>query len=880
MKLFLFILIILSCRGVLPGAQIVVEEEIVQPDIKRVLFVGSYHAEQASGRKVLSAINLQFEKAGYHTDVRAVYLDAKRVSSMEARRSLLETHLREIPGDLDLIIVSDEEANEVFFTLDMPLVRETPVVFCGVVKHDPLPGFEHVTGVVSDIDYGEVFLLGRKLFPEARRAYVFSDMSGAGRVHNRLAREQLARCAGDFPIYYENDTVMEVKDVIRQFEEIYPISFVILTTWQQGVQGTYLDPDIYYSMYANACPVPIFSATDVGLGRGIFGGKISFSNQQGVQAGQLAVRILNGEEAGAIPVDTVRSVPVFDDFELRRWRLDYSELPPDSMVLNKGESFWKMYESYILLALGCFAVLLFLLVFLFYYHLRYRKMLKRSVYLEKAAQQMADILKKKTEILSNTLSSMSEGILVVDEQLRIMEINRTSIEGLGCGEHVINKPLRDICELGRDRDGNGLEGLVRASMRDRVRKDLALDTVLIPCGAPVQKVAGSISPLINTSGDVRGAVIMFRDITREWKQRKFLSISINALQAYSWFYDKETGKLDFGEGFVDDKTLKEELNTFEKFVKRIHPDDLGAVEEMMTRSVQEGNKEFTISFRFDNRNEGAYNWWECRGIVETIELGNGQSGKFVYGMCIDIGRHKLAEERLEQALRKAEESDKLKSAFVANISHEIRTPLNSIVGFTNLLVDDGYSYEEKIMFKDAISNNSHDLLRLLDDVLDLSRLEAGMETVNVGVCDMCFLVRSMLDIGHLNVSKGVEMIDEGPVGELLVLTDEVKLTKVFLNLIGNAKKFTTRGCIRVGAKVSSDGEWIECYVADTGMGISAEVLDHVFDRFFKANEFVPGTGLGLPICQAIMELLGGDIQVFSEVNKGTTICFRIPYRKP
>ena len=145
-------------------------------------------------------------------------------------------------------------------------------------------------------------------------------------------------------------------------------------------------------------------------------------------------------------------------------------------------------------------------------------------------------------------------------------------------------------------------------------------------------------------------------------------------------------------------------------------------------------------------------------------------------------------------------------------------------------------------FRDTIANNSRDLLGLLDDVLDLSRLEAGQETWYPGICDMRFLVHSVLDIGHLNVAPGVELVERGPREELLVITDELKLTKVFLNLLRNAKKFTTRGYIIVGANVSEDGNWIECFVEDTGIGMSKESLSHVFDRFFEVNEFVQGTG--------------------------------------
>ena len=292
---------------------------------------------------------------------------------------------------------------------------------------------------------------------------------------------------------------------------------------------------------------------------------------------------------------------------------------------------------------------------------------------------------------------------------------------------------------------------------------------------------GCFSPLLNADNEICGAVIMFRDITREWQQQKFLRISVNVLQAYSWFYDVENDSLIFGEGFTESKEVEESLNTFEKFVTHIHPDDREKFVSVFKQLSKEAMTEFAFECRIDFLGTGVFRWWESRGIMEIVEMADGNVTRYFYGMAINIHQHKQAEEELARALQRAEESDKLKSAFVANISHEIRTPLNSIVGFTNLMVEEGYSNEEKKMFKDTISNNSRDLLVLLDDVLDLSRLEAGQEIFSSGVYDMRFLVHSVLDIGHLNAVEGVEFIERGPQNELLVITDEVKLTKIFLN---------------------------------------------------------------------------------------------------
>lgn len=607
---------------------------------------------------------------------------------------------------------------------------------------------------------------------------------------------------------------------------------------------------------------------------------MTFADQMGTKAGKIGVRILNGEQAKAIPIDTVHPIPVFDENQLKRWRVERKNLPVKSLIVNERDAFWRTYGNYILIAGITFILLLLLVLFLVLSHLRYRKMLHRSIFLEKAAQQMAEMLKKKTEILSNTLSSMSEGILVVDKELRVIELNHASVVGLGCEGDVIGKSLKEVCEINRNRGGEGIEDFVQKVMGERMRRDLALNTVLIPCGAPVQQVTGSVSPLLNESGEVNGAVIMLRDVTREWQQQTFLRISINALRAYSWCYDVNNNIMTVGESFPKDETLSRDLSTIEKYMSHIHPDDRGELLACLEGIAKDELKEFVVIFRVDYLCPGEYRWLENRGIVETVEMSNGRKAKYVYGMGIDINRYKVVEEKMAIAMRKAEESDRLKSAFVANISHEIRTPLNSIVGFANLMVEEGLPEEERKLSSDMITSNSRALLGLLDDVLDLSRLEAGMDKVFLRVCDLHFLVHSMLDIGRLNMAQGVELVNEGPREKLLVMTDEVKLTKVFMNLIGNAKKFTTQGHIVIGAKITSDGVWVECWVKDTGIGISPENLEHIFDRFYKVNEFKQGTGLGLSICEAIIELLGGQIWVESTLGKGTTFYFRIPYRKP
>lgn len=181
---------------------------------------------------------------------------------------------------------------------------------------------------------------------------------------------------------------------LKELQEVYPLSFVILTTWQQGKQGVYLDPDIYYSMYAHECPVPILTVMDNGLGKGIFGGIVTFADQMGSKPEN---RGENFEwRAGESHTDRYRSsYSGFDENQLKRWRVERKNLPAKSLIVNERDAFWRTYGNYILIAGMPFILLLLLVLFLVLSHLRYRKMLHRSIFLEKAAQQMARDVEEK-----------------------------------------------------------------------------------------------------------------------------------------------------------------------------------------------------------------------------------------------------------------------------------------------------------------------------------------------------------------------------------------------------------------------------------------------------------------------------------------------------
>ena len=229
---------------------------------------------------------------------------------------------------------------------------------------------------------------------------------------------------------------------------------------------------------------------------------------------------------------------------------------------------------------------------------------------------------------------------------------------------------------------------------------------------------------------------------------------------------------------------------------------------------------------------------------------------------------------LEEAKKKAETSDQLKSAFLANMSHEIRTPLNAIVGFSRLIAESG-DYTERKNYYQIVEANNERLLSLINEILDLSKIEANMVEFTMGPVRLRTLFKEIYEAHSLRCPDGVALVsDTDPAGDVMLHTDKNRLFQVISNLIGNAFKFTTEGSVTFSYRVEEDR--VSFAVRDTGAGIAPEKLGRVFERFVKANNFVQGTGLGLSISKTIIERLGGEIGVTSEVGKGTTFSFYLP----
>ncbi|HEX7493869.1 MAG TPA: PAS domain S-box protein, partial [Bacteroidales bacterium] len=248
----------------------------------------------------------------------------------------------------------------------------------------------------------------------------------------------------------------------------------------------------------------------------------------------------------------------------------------------------------------------------------------------------------------------------------------------------------------------------------------------------------------------------------------------------------------------------------------------------------------------------------------------------------DITERRKAERDLIAAKEKAEENDKLKTAFLHNVSHEIRTPMNAIIGFSSLLNEPDLTEEDRHQYVDIIFQSGSQLLSIINDIVDIANVETGQVKINLQEVNLNAILKNLHDQYSLNskqnnisVSLKMSLNDD----DSNILTDSTKLVQILTNLINNAIKFTKDGKIDFGYTLK-DG-FIEFFVKDTGIGIPQEFQSRIFDRFYQVDSAVSrkysGTGLGLSICKGYVELLGGTIRVESESGKGATFVFTIPF---
>ena len=353
-------------------------------------------------------------------------------------------------------------------------------------------------------------------------------------------------------------------------------------------------------------------------------------------------------------------------------------------------------------------------------------------------------------------------------------------------------------------------------------------------------------------------------------EKETLALAIEGSDTFAW--KLENDHFVFEKEFWISQKMSAKSLGFEELLSFMHPDHWDEVRGYWKNISKAGKVVSQVRCDF---NEKGYQWWEFR--YKTILLPGG--GYKAAGLLLNIQAIKDREQELEEARLLAEKAE-LKQSFLANMSHEIRTPLNAIVGFSNILaLDDGVSPEERLEYIGSINKNSDLLLKLINDILELSRIESGYMSFEYEKCFVSELVDSIYMTHQMLIPEQLEFIKELDAVQVEVMLDKGRLTQVITNFLNNASKFTKTGYIKLGYRYLSESDRVAIYVEDTGRGIELSEQKMIFSRFYKQDEFSQGAGLGLSICQVIVEKLRGKIELWSEPGKGSRFTVVLPVVK-
>ena len=306
-----------------------------------------------------------------------------------------------------------------------------------------------------------------------------------------------------------------------------------------------------------------------------------------------------------------------------------------------------------------------------------------------------------------------------------------------------------------------------------------------------------------------------------------------------------------------------------------HPDDSGDFFYLFNTIRTNKLDEYKIDFRLKN-DDNTYRIYEVIG--KTHEKDENGFPNLIVGCMIDDQERLEFEEDLILAKEKAEEADMLKSTFLANMTHEIRTPLNAIVGFSDLLgVEEDLELRQNYI--SLIKMNNDLLLSIVNDVLDISRIESDMMTFTYMDVYLPSFMKDLYNSIQLRKPEGVEItLDACP--DIIFNIDRNRLWQICMNLLTNAVKHTKKGRIWFGYTLEAEEKMIKFYVSDTGCGIPKDELDNIFARFVQLSDFEQGVGLGLAICKGLVLKMGGNISVMSEEGFGSTFIFTLPMKRP
>lgn len=831
-------------------------------------------------------------------DVRDTYLEqtsdpSDTTASITALRLLLDSLSLTPP---DLIITNGDNATHALLSTRHPLVKSTPVVFSGInyLPKEYLTQYKNATGQLTTPDFRETQRLASQLmgFRQNQRNLVDDSPAGifAMKEISRQFQTDTSASAILGPVWQPlaPDSTMGWKEnvyLLREGDPFSPGKYMISIKLIDDSKGSLLFAqlrNIDQNYYTTACwnefagiivegrTAPFFSVTNEGFGKGYIGGYFTPSRKQTYRAMNTGIQILKGKSPSSIEISTSPKEYHFDWQALQYWDIPLDRLPANSTIIN-----WPFEERY---KTGIYIASVIICLIILYALIALAKLSKQETLRKRHSKHM---LKIEEQRLMTTVDSLKEAIIAIDGNYRVLRINKTARTLLNLPDemNVLNVDVNTLCNISSKNTPSYLKQNIDIALQTGKPQWSDRLTYLVTSNQHTFPISVSITPIKQKTGH-KEVVLAFRNILEEITQNEFQELGISTGETYPWRFDDTRQLILFNKNFFSNYQFpitpdEEDKLPLPTFISWMHPEDRDLWDKAIKQSLIEDTL-LTIEIRLLTA-QGTYLWTEFTISSHNIPTPQGYLRQ-PFGLCSDIDNLKNKQNELQALLQEAKISDENKTLFLANMSHEIRTPLNAIVGFSSLLAEsDDLSAEERQMAIDLINENSQSLLVTINDILDISRIESGISFQQTPFV-LNDLIRKVQEEQQGKIPAPIELRVNLPQNPVILEGDSFRMEQVLCNLINNASKFTKEGSIEIGLEQKPDE--ISIYVRDTGIGISPEQQEKIFDRFYRVDHFTKGNGLGLPICKEIIQRFQGSITLKSELGVGTTFFITLPVTSP
>lgn len=878
-------------------------------------FLGVYvlgFAENTRGREyilVLSSINFneawannlyqnildEFSSPGFHVEAEELSIPMMtRIEEVEEKREYLLSRYLKPPK---VVVFIGDPAWLVCQPLFDKEWKDIPTVICysrdsmprnleNFVNKDFLGEGKFVLTEVATAGYNLTVIkqpfyvkntidLIRRLQPEVKKIALISD----DRYISAMVREEVCGVLEkDFPeLKLDLLTSIDIStekllDTLMGYSREVGIIYNSWFVGKKQSESHYLSDNLQKIIYGFV-DAPVFTLTEMDMETGAFaGGYFISASTFGKVAVQTIRQILDGVPARNVEGRIGGEPKVYLNYHhLQHHGVDPNSITGDVVFYQVPPNFYQLYKEYIIIGLAF--IILLGAIGLMRFHVMCQRRQQR--------QREFQLLSQYRKLVDNMPVIYIRKQLIFDEEGNVVDfifrdVNNLFEEVFHCTrDRVVGKRLSEadvdnqLLDYMMDKESGRITSFVFPEENNKIRY---YDKLSFPSS---EKNFVDVFFIDRTEEYLVSLKMKEHQVSLEALNRRY-ELVLGATRLIPWTWNLLNKEISYDITYVPHgycKTKDSRMMIEKEGIMIVHQDDRvrmhNAYLDLYYDRVNIIREEHRSLF-WDGTDE--YVWFESFVTVGDRD-GEGHPTLLVGGSLL-IDERKKMEEELLKAKEAAEISNHLKSAFLANMSHEIRTPLNAIVGFSNVLAYTEDENERQEYIK-IIENNNTLLLQLIGDILDLSKIEAGVFEFVYSKVNLNVLLMEVIRAARLRLkddSVVVEFVECLP--ECVICSDVNRLMQVMNNLITNAIKFTAKGSIRVGYRLRED-ESLYFYVSDTGCGIPADKLKEVFGRFVKLNSFQQGTGLGLSICESIVTRLGGQIGVMSEVGQGSTFWFTL-----